>query len=166
MKKVKCKKCGTLNDRENIFCAVCESILTNTDSGQAYIRKRKRERLRTGILIFLVVVVAFIFIATKYYAFLLDKVQGIWSGSQGDLILSSYGEADATNTSFIPEGTYLWKVRMWDKLILARKDDPKMIFEYKINLNSDGEVLELTEVNNPINIYEFTDRDFLIYTVQ
>lgn len=162
--KIKCKRCGALNDNENIFCIFCETVLTNTDSGKDYIKKRKKEKRRARILLVLIILFSGLFIVGKHYQLTYDRIQGIWTGGEGTLLIKTYGEADISETTFVPEGTYKWKVHLWNNLKLTKKNDPEISFEFKMKFDPEENSLQLIEAGDSTKIYEFNEQSYLIYT--
>ncbi len=171
MEKIRCQNCGALNDEDNIYCSSCEEILTNSAAGRAYMenennkRKRRAKKLRfwgTVLGIFLIVIFAVGIIGGRYIL-MMDKVQGIWSGSEGDLILQTTGDASISHATFAPEGSYTWKFRLWDKLCLISEDKPGTVITYKVKVDSENDTLELTEIGNEGNVFNFRGQSMLIY---
>ena len=112
--------------------------------------------------IFLIVIFAVGIIGGRYIL-MMDKVQGIWSGSEGDLILQTTGDASISHATFAPEGSYTWKFRLWDKLCLISEDKPGTVITYKVKVDSENDTLELTEIGNEGNVFNFRGQSMLIY---
>lgn len=171
MEKIRCQNCGALNDEDNIYCSNCEEILANSAAGRAYMenennkRNKRAKKLRffgAVLGIFLIVIFAVGIIGGRYIL-MMDKVQGIWSGSEGDLILQTTGDASISHATFAPEGSYTWKFRLWDKLCLTSEDEPGTVITYKVKINSEDDILELTEIGNGGNMFEFQGRSMIVY---
>jgi len=163
MGRIVCKKCGHLNDETQIFCANCEEVLSNSIHGKNYLEKQEKgqkAKRRRGKILCVIVVVLLISCAVFLHLSEREKVQGIWKGKDGTLLVEPNGEANVLNASFLEKGEYKWRFHPGNRLTLVNVDNPTIKAEYKVK--SDGEELELTETADNSKIYSFWAQPYYV----
>lgn len=94
-----------------------------------------------------------------------DRIQGLWSGSYGDLVLETTGRAWVHEAPFAENSTYEWKFHVWSNTLeLKNVEEASKDISFKVRFSNDGETMELTQKGTN-NQYIFEQKNTLIYGI-